>query len=265
MNSFFKGQKDNEFFNGKQQQAGFFETKQVDGVYETAGEGMSLSQFFGRIYSLVAMGIGLSAIISMMSLYLFPENVRALILNPSIMLVFCIAEIVLVMVLSAKSLKDAPSSLPLFFVFSAVNGITLSVTLALYTPGTVTLAFFITAGMFFAMSWYGTHTKRDLTGLGKACMAGLIGIILTSFLSMIFAMFSPGMINGMTILISLASVFIFSGLIAYENSRITDYYRSLNGRVPQGVVVQVGLQLYLDFLNLFISVLRILGFFSSRD
>ncbi|MDR1013182.1 MAG: Bax inhibitor-1/YccA family protein [Lactobacillales bacterium] len=256
----------NNFFNGKQQQqADFFETKQVGGIYETAGEGLSLSQFFGRIYALVAMGIGLSAVISMMSLYLFPENVRALILNPSIMIMLCIAEVILVMVLSAKTLKDAPSSLPLFFAFSALNGITLSVTLALYTPGTVTLAFFITAGMFFAMSWYGTHTKRDLTGLGKACMAGLIGIILTSLISMIFAMFSPGMINGMTILISFASVLLFSGLIAYENNRIADYYRSFNGRIPQGVVVQIGLQLYLDFLNLFIAVLRILGLFNSRD
>ncbi|MDR1521946.1 MAG: Bax inhibitor-1/YccA family protein [Streptococcaceae bacterium] len=265
MNNFFNKQKNNDFFNGKQQQADFFETKQVNGVYETRGEGMSLSKFFGRIYALVAMGIGLSAIISMMSLYLFPENVRALIFNPSIMIMMCIAELILVMVLSAKSLKDAPSSLPLFFVFSALNGITLSVTLALFTPGVVTLAFFITAGMFFVMSWYGTHTKRDLTGLGKACMAGLIGIFLTSIISMFFAMFAPNFINGMTILISLASILIFSCLIAYENNRIADYYRHLNGNIPQGIVVQVGLQLYLDFLNLFISILRILGLFSSRD
>lgn len=260
MNSFFNNPKNerNAFFSGQQKQSASFETKQVDGVYQAVGERMDLAAFYSRIYQIVAMGVGLSAVISLITLYFFPGNIRAMLLNPAVLIGLCIAEFILVFVLSAKSLKDAPSSLPLFFLYSALNGVTLSVIISFYAPGLVTAAFFISMAMFIVLSLYGRLTKRDLSGVGKACMAGLFGLIVLGIVS-IFIPFG----NGLALLLSAGMIIVFSGLIAYDNNMIKKYYEAVNGQVTQGMAIQSALQLYLNFVNIFVYLLRLLSILSE--
>ena len=107
--------------------------------------------------------------------------------------------------------------------------------------------------MFFALSLFGRTTKRDLTGMGKAMFAGLIGIIIASVVNIFVGS------SGMDFLISILLVIVFSGLIAWDNQKIEKLYHQANGNVTDGWAVSMALSLYLDFINLFIAILRIFG------
>ena len=217
----------------------------------------TLSDFFTRIYALVGMGITVSAIVSFLTLTMFQNNLITIINNYSWVLpVSWVLELVLVFVLSGASRKDSNIALPGFILYSALNGFTLSFTLAYYSLGSVTEAFIIAGIMFFGLAFYGSRTKKDLTGMGKAMRIGLFGIIIASILNL----FIGG--SGLSFLISIVSVVIFSGLVAYENQLITRIYESQRGQVTNGMAISMALNLYLDFINLFISLLRIFG---SRD
>ena len=108
-------------------------------------------------------------------------------------------------------------------------------------------------GVFLVMALIGVVVKRDLSGIAKAAMALLIGVIIASVLNIFFA-------NGtMSYIISLLSVAIFSGLIAYDNQLIKRVYQSTGGRTTDGWAISMALNLYLDFINLFLSLLRLFG------
>ncbi|KPJ21989.1 Bax inhibitor-1/YccA family protein [Streptococcus phocae subsp. phocae] len=213
-----------------------------------------LNQFFAKIYSLVGMGIGLSAFVSYLMLFPFRENFMMIILqHPMVYYGAIVVELLLVFVASKAAAKNTPMALPLFLIYSALNGFTLSFIIAAYAQTTVLQAFLSSAAVFFAMSVVGAKTKRDLSGLHKAMMAALIGIIVASLINI---MIGSGV---MSYVISLVSVLIFSGLIASDNQRIKQLYHATNGHVEDGWAVSMALALYLDFINLFISLLRIFG------
>ncbi|MGT2887776.1 Bax inhibitor-1/YccA family protein [Streptococcus didelphis] len=213
-----------------------------------------LSQFFTKIYSLVGMGVALSAFVSYLMLYPFRENLIAIIANhPWVYFGAAIIELLLVFVASAAARKNTPAALPLFLIYSALNGFTLSFIIAAYAQTTVLQAFLSSAAVFFAMSFIGARTKKDLSGIRKAMMAAVIGLIIASLVNLFI---SSGM---MSYLISIISVLVFSGLIASDNQMIKKVYQSTNGQVGDGWAVAMALSLYLDFINLFISLLRIFG------
>ncbi|MDW7796418.1 Bax inhibitor-1/YccA family protein [Streptococcus canis] len=213
-----------------------------------------LNQFFAKIYSLVGMGIGLSAFVSYLMLYPFRANLVSIITNhPMVYYGAAISELILVFVASGAARKNTPAALPLFLIYSALNGFTLSFIIVVYTQTTVFQAFVSSAVVFFAMSVLGAKTKRDTTGLRKAMFAALIGIIVASLINLFIG---SGM---MSYVISLISVLIFSGLIASDNQMIKHVYQATNGQVGDGWAVAMALSLYLDFINLFISLLRIFG------
>lgn len=213
-----------------------------------------LNRFFAKIYGLVGMGVALSGFVSFLMLYPFRDNMFAIIANhPFIYYGAIILELVLVFVASAAANRNTPMALPLFLFYSALNGFTLSFIIAVYTQTTVFQAFVSSAAVFFAMAMIGIFVKKDLSGFRKALMAALIGIIIASVVNIFMGS------GGMNFIISIVSVFIFSGLIAVDNNRIKTVYQATNGQVNDGWAISMALSLYLDFINLFISLLRIFG------
>ena len=230
-----------------------FETNQHTGKF-------SLADFFARIYALVGMGIAVNAVVAFITLTVFADNSSALLTGHTwLLFVLWILEMVLVVAVTPMAAKNSPMALPAFIGFSALNGFTLTFTLAYFDLSSIAVAFAITAGMFFALSIFGKTTKRDLSGMGKAMFAALIGIIIASVVNLFVGS------SGMDFMISILSVIVFSGLIAWDNQRIEMLYNRSNGNVTDGWAVSMALSLYLDFINLFISILRIFGIGGSKD
>ena len=141
-----------------------------------------------------------------------------------------------------------------FWIFAALMGLSLSSIFLVYTETSITRVFFITAGTFGAMSIYGYTTKRDLTKFGSFLMMGLIGIIIASIVN-IFMKSSM-----MYFVISILGVLIFVGLTAYDTQKIKNMYlASDSGELMGKKAIMGALTLYLDFINLFIMLLRLFG------
>ena len=166
------------------------------------------------------------------------------------------AELALVFVASSAARRNTPAALPLFLVYSALNGFTLSFIIARYTQTTVFQAFISSAIVFFVMAAIGTLVKRDLSGLAKFAMAAILGILIASLVNIFLGS------SFVAYVISIVSVLIFAGLIAYDNQMIKRVYYAHNGQVTDGWAVSMALSLYLDFINLFLNLLRL---FASRD
>ena len=140
------------------------------------------------------------------------------------------------------------------WVFAALMGASLSTIFLVYTGASITRVFFITAGTFGSMSIYGYTTKRDLTKLGSFLMMGLIGIIIASIVNMFMKS------TMMYYVISIIGVLIFVGLTAYDTQKIKNMYLSSDsGEIMGKKAVMGALTLYLDFINLFIMLLRLFG------
>lgn len=142
-----------------------------------------------------------------------------------------------------------------FWVYAGVMGLSLSFIFLAYTGESIARTFFVTAGTFGAMSIVGYTTKRDLTAFGSFLIMGLIGIILASLVN-IFVQSS-----GMAFVISILGVLIFTGLIAYDTQKLKHIYYSVGGNSEMGqkTAIMGALNLYMDFINLFIYLLRFMG------
>lgn len=213
-----------------------------------------INTFYAKIYSLVGVGLGISAIVSALMLSMFQSVIVSVLMGSTwIFYVAIAAELILVFAASGMAVKNSPAALPLFLVYSALNGFTLSVVLALYTQSSVLSAFVTASAMFFTMAFIGKVTKKDLSGMGRALRAALFGLIIASVVNIFLR-------NGsFDFLISIAGVIIFSGLIAWDNQKIRYVYERSNGQVENGWAVSLALSLYLDFINLFLSLLRLFG------
>ena len=213
-----------------------------------------INTFYAKIYSLVGVGLGISALVSALMLSMFQSVIVSVLMGSTwIFYVAIAAELILVFAASGMAVKNSPAALPLFLVYSALNGFTLSIVLALYTQSSVLSAFVTASAMFFAMAFIGKVTKKDLSGMGRALRAALFGLIIASVVNIFLR-------NGsFDFLISIAGVIIFSGLIAWDNQKIRYVYEESDGQVANGWAVSLALSLYLDFINLFLSLLRLFG------
>ena len=178
--------------------------------------------------------------------------------NPLIFYGLIIAELVLVFTISARvNRMKAATATGLFVLYSALNGATLSFIFMVYARSTITSVFFICAASFVACSVYGWVTKRDLTSIGGFMAMGLIGIIIASVVNMFIQS------SAMHMIIGYIGVLVFIGLTAYD----TQYIKNMAMTQPDGLeagIVRKGaiigaLKLYLDFINLFLMLLRIFG------
>ena len=214
----------------------------------------ALNRFFAKIYGYVAVGVGLSALVAYLSLTVFFEATLNLVMGGRFVIWgIMIVEIALVLFASTAAAKNSPMALPLFIAYSALNGFTISIVLWAYTGETVLLSFVTAVGMFAVMAIIGATTKKNLSAMGQALTAALIGVIIASVVNMFLQS------SGMSFIISLISVVIFAGLIAYDNQRIRYVFEETGGNVQEGWAISLALQLYLDFVNLFLNLLRIFG------
>ncbi|EHI75610.1 MULTISPECIES: Bax inhibitor-1/YccA family protein [Streptococcus] len=217
-------------------------------------ERSGLNQFYAKVYAFVGLGIGLSALVSALMLTVFQSQLIYFLMHGRLWLMIAtFAELGLVFVASSMAAKNSPAALPVFLVYSLLNGFTLSFVVAFYTPGTVLSAFVSSALLFFVMAAIGIFTKKDLSGMGRALMAALVGLIIAMVVNIFLA---SGFFDYM---ISVAMVLVFSGLIAWDNQKIRYVYEQSRGQVATGWVISMALSIYLDFINLFLSILRIFG------
>ena len=203
----------------------------------------------------VWMTLGL-AITGLTALFVADSNLIEVIFSSGSFWMLVIAELAVVWFLSSRIMKlSMPMATAAFAVYSLLNGVTLSPIFLVYTGESIASTFFITAGTFAAMAIFGYTTKRDLSSMGSYLMMGLIGLIIASVVN-IFV--------GSSLLmwvVSYLGVLIFVGLTAYDTQRIKEMIAQSVGDEEQTKKVALigALNLYLDFINLFIYLLRLFG------
>ena len=189
-----------------------------------------------------------------------PALIGAIITNQILFWGLVIGELALVFGLSAAINKLSLTTATLMFViYAVINGLTLSFIFLVYTASSITSVFFITAGTFAVMAFFGYFTKTDLSSLGKILMMALIGIIIATIVNI----FTKS--EGLAMILNYLGVLVFVGLTAYDSQKIKQMLMMApdTGEAAQKVALLGALSLYLDFINLFLYLLRIFG--SRRD
>lgn len=185
-----------------------------------------------------------------------PSILMTIVSNPAIMWGLIIAEFVLVFAVSAAINRLSLTTATLLFVlYSVINGATLSFIFLVYTTTSITSVFFITAATFATMAFVGYTTKTDLTSMGKILLMALIGIIIATIVNMFVGS------SGLQMIISYVGVLVFVGLTAYDSQKIKEMLMMAPdaGETSQKMALLGALSLYLDFINLFLYLLRIFG------
>ena len=186
-----------------------------------------------------------------------PGIMSAIIANRMLMWGLLIGEFALVWYVSARIDRLSLSTATLLFIlYSVLNGATLSIIFLAYTMTSIASVFFITAGTFAAMSLVGYFTKKDLSGLGRILFMALIGLIIATLVN-VFLIKS----GGFSLIVSYVGVLIFVGLTAYDTQRIKNMLVEADdvSAEAQKIALMGALALYLDFINLFLYLLRIFG------
>lgn len=234
----------------------------TDGQAAAADIDVGLRQYMLRVYNLMASGLALTGIIAYVGANT-PAIINMLyvagpggVLQPTgLAYIVMFSPLAFVLALSFGINKmQASTAQAVFWAFAGVMGLSLSSIFLTYTGASIARVFFITAGTFAGMSLYGYTTKRDLTGIGSFLFMGLIGIIIASIVNMFLQS------SAMHFVISVVGVLVFVGLTAYDTQKIKSLYLEADGtEVMSKKAIMGALTLYLDFINLFIMLLRLFG------
>lgn len=218
--------------------------------YSPSSAEVLTQSFIQRVYQWMAAGLALTGFIA----YWASGNGDLMrTLSGGLFIVLVIAELGLVFWLSSQAMKISPAAATIgFLVYSALNGLTLSFIFLVYTQASIASTFFITAGTFAAVSFYGWTTKKDLTSMGGFMTMALIGLIIASLVNLF--MRSPVLYW----VISYVGVAIFIGLTAYDTQKLKEM-QMRQPNAPDQMAILGALKLYLDFINMFIMLLRIFG------
>ncbi|MAJ85703.1 MAG: hypothetical protein CL687_01850 [Candidatus Pelagibacter sp.] len=243
--------------------------KQKETIRSSVSEAIidqGLRSYMLKVYNYMASGVTLTGFVALllfkMSVVSGPNgeiigltNIGNSVYNSGLAWVIMLAPLGVVLYMSFGIAKmSAAKAQTVFWIFAGLMGASLSSIFLAYTGTSITRVFFITSGTFGAMSIYGYTTKRDLTKLGSFLFMGLIGIIIASLVN-IFLKSSM-----MYFIISIIGVLVFVGLTAYDTQKIKNmYFASDSGEVMGKKAVMGALTLYLDFINLFIMLLRLFG------
>lgn len=214
---------------------------------------VGLRQYMLKVYNFMASGLALTGAVAYgMTL---SETAMQLIFGTPLFWVVALAPLGFVFYLSSRMDRiQASTAQTLFWIFSALMGMSLASIFIVYTGTSIARVFFITAGTFAGMSLYGYTTKRDLTGWGSFLFMGLIGIIIASLVNMFLQS------SGLQFVISVIGVLVFVGLTAYDTQKIKSIYSAADGHeVATKKAIMGALRLYLDFINLFIMLLHLFG------
>jgi hypothetical protein len=212
-------------------------------------------RFMVRVYNWMTTGLGITGLVAFMVAN-SPSAVELIFGNPILPIVLIVVQIGLVFWLAARVMQmSAQQAMGVFLLYAAVMGLSLSVIFLAYTTSSITSTLLVTAGTFGAMSVYGYTTKKDLTSWGSFLFMGLIGLIIASVVNMFLQSAAMGWI------ISYAGVLIFVGLTAYDTQKIKEMNILGNEGTEEDTkeAIRGALTLYLDFINLFLMLLRIMG------
>jgi uncharacterized protein len=218
-----------------------------------AGAGERVAGFLRAVYGWMFVGLAVTAAVAWY-VASSPAILSAIAGNKVLFWAVLLAPLGLVLWLSAKVATLAPATAAaLFLVYSGLTGIMFAFILLAYTGQSVANVFFVTAGMFGGLALYGTVTKRDLSGVGQFAMMGLIGVVIASIVGIFWQ-------NDMLqFVLSVCGVVVFTALTAYDANRL----RAMALALPEGqtgsYAVVGALSLYLDFINLFLFLLRLFG------
>lgn len=208
--------------------------------------------FLNQVYAWMASGLLITAVVA----YVVANSMELLLFSFQYRWILFIAQLGLVFVLAGRiNTLSHSAATGMFLIYSALMGMTLSGILVIYTSESIASVFVITAGTFGAMSLYGYTTKRDLSGMGSMLFMALLGIIIASFVN--FFLRSEGLMW----LLTYAGVLIFVALTAYDTQKLKKMAEQFAGdeEATKKFAIFGALTLYLDFLNLFLYLLRIFG------
>jgi FtsH-binding integral membrane protein len=219
-----------------------------------------------RVYNYMAIGVALTGVVAWFTFQAAvvtdaAGNITGLTqfgqvaLTSPLIWVLILAPLALVFFISFRIDRlSAETARLLFFVYAAVVGLSLSTIFIAYTTTSITRVFFITAASFGALSLYGYTTQRDLSPFGSFLIMGLIGIIIASLVNIFLAS------SALQFVISVVGVLVFAGLTAWDTQKIKEMYSAMDdGTVAGRKAVMGALSLYLDFINLFMMLLRLFG------
>jgi uncharacterized protein len=223
-----------------------------------------LRAYMIRVYNYMAAGVALTGVVAWFTYMNAVVQTNAglqltsfgqAIFQSPLLWILVLAPLALVFVLSFGINRLQPgTALMLFFIYAGLLGLSLASIFLVYTGASVTRVFFISAATFGALSLYGYTTQRDLTGVGSFMFMGLIGIIIASLVNIFLKS------SGLDWAISIIGVVVFAGLTAYDTQKIKEMYNVMDdGTVAGRKAVMGALSLYLDFINLFLMLLRLMG------
>jgi FtsH-binding integral membrane protein len=220
-----------------------------------------VNSFVRTVYNWMAIGLAITGFTAY-AVANSPDVQRVIFGSSIVFFGLIIGQLALVFMISGRIHKmQASTATALFVVYSALNGATLSAVFLAYAASTITSTFFVCSATFVACSIYGYTTRRDLTSMGGFMTMGLIGIVIASLINMFFQS------NAVSTIISYVGVLVFVGLTAYDTQDIKNMALAQPDDIDAGAVrkgaILGALKLYLDFINLFLMLLRIFG--SSRD
>jgi FtsH-binding integral membrane protein len=212
-----------------------------------------VNAFLKSVYAWMFLGLAVTAVVST-AVAGSPAAIGALVHNPPLLWGLLIVELVLVFALAARVDKLGPGvAAGLFLLYSALNGVTCSMVLLAYTGESVAAAFVVAAGMFGAAALLGATTKRSLAGAGQYLVMALVGLVLASLVELFWRN------NMLQFLIAVGGVIIFTGLAAWDAQRLKQMALEVPADRMGAYAVVGALSLYLDFINLFLSLLQLLG------
>ena len=216
-----------------------------------------VTTFLRAAYGWMAAGLAVTAVVAWF-LASSPELVISIARNRLAFWGLALAQLGVVFYLSARVNRLAPSTAAgLFLGYSALTGVTFAIILLAFTGESVATTFFVTAGMFGALAMYGTVTSRSLAGMGQFLFMGLIGVVLASIVGVFWHN------DAFQFVLSFVGVILFTGLTAYDAQRLRNMALALPDGQTGSYAIVGALTLYLDFINLFLFLLRFLG--NRRD
>jgi len=212
-----------------------------------------VTAFLRKVYGWMFAGLAVTAAVAS-TVAGSPALLQHIFSNQFLYFGLILAELGLVFYLSAKVQTLAPNTaMTLFIIYSALNGVTLSFILLLYTGESIGSTFLVTAGMFGAVALYGSTTSRSLAGAGQFFFMGLIGLVLASIVGMYWHN------DALQFLITIIGVIVFTGLTAWDAQRLKQMAATVPEERTGSYAVVGALALYLNFINLFLMLLRVLG------
>ena len=223
-------------------------------MHSKAGLNAYISKVFGTMF----LGLLVTAFAALFTAT--NDTMMELFYGNNLVFVLLIAELVIVFALSMRVGKMGyGATQAMFYLYSVINGITLASIFYVYELGTIYVSFFTAAISFGVMAIYGMVTNKDLTKIGNMLMMALIGVLVAMLINLFVGS------ETFDIVISFVAVAVFVGLVAYDTQKLKSYYYSSAGdyQMQRKIAIMGALSLYLDFINIFLQLLRIFG--SNRD